>query len=447
MSILPDSTEMWNDPILSIEVLALVALYLYSLDMRDSSCCYIGQAMRMALIEGLHHPLPVELEPKLADRWTSIWWSVYILDNKFSASVGVPSSVRDETVTAPLWDPMRCDKEKIGISLHVKVTQTISRVLSSVYSVETSIPNSYLRKAQAALSRLADLSREWEEVFEKRFHSSADAASEITPRLNLSYHLCVIIIVRPLILSLMVNRLENFAQGSCPQKVSSSVWALIEACVDSANKSLKILSVMHDKNVLRGSRRLCWYDALLIDGILENFIPFDLENIFASLFTVKAISAIFPQKPLDINLINSGRDILEDLILRGNRTAQFRKAEIEILESLIALIPTISGLHQPLEPFQTNRLLFDAGAENLPPNPILDPAVEDCTNRAFEKTDALLDNFGQCADEGFGIFDASDGVGLLSNQVLSVINQLTEDDLRIQEDANCQDGTWLWDAS
>lgn len=149
MSFLPDLSEMWNDPILSIEVLALVALYLYSLDMRDSSCCYvclqfsneevgpsidlriqIGQAMRMALIEGLHRPLPIELEPRLADRWTNIWWTVYILDNKFSASVGIPSSVRDETVAARLWDPMRCDKEKIGISLHVKVTQVISRVLS-----------------------------------------------------------------------------------------------------------------------------------------------------------------------------------------------------------------------------------------------------------------------------------------------------------------------------
>lgn len=42
MSLLPDITEMWNDPILSVEILALVALYLYSLDMRDSSCCYVG---------------------------------------------------------------------------------------------------------------------------------------------------------------------------------------------------------------------------------------------------------------------------------------------------------------------------------------------------------------------------------------------------------------------
>jgi hypothetical protein len=127
MSMLPDSTEMSNDPFLSIEVLALVVLYLYSLDMRDSSCCYvcvkfigetvdhrvnlrvqIGQGMRMALIEGLHHPLPVELEPKLTDRWTSIWWLVYNLDNKFSASVGVPSSVRGNCDSSSLGsDAMR----------------------------------------------------------------------------------------------------------------------------------------------------------------------------------------------------------------------------------------------------------------------------------------------------------------------------------------------------
>ena len=52
----------------------------------------------------------------------------------------------------------------------------------------------------------------------------------------------------------MVNRLETLSRESCHEKVSSSVWALIEACVDSANKSLKILSAMHDKNVLRESR-------------------------------------------------------------------------------------------------------------------------------------------------------------------------------------------------
>lgn len=53
MSLLPDITEMWNDPILSVELLALVALYLYSLDMRDSSCGYVGFDMNSIIAVAL----------------------------------------------------------------------------------------------------------------------------------------------------------------------------------------------------------------------------------------------------------------------------------------------------------------------------------------------------------------------------------------------------------
>lgn len=35
---------------------------------------------------------------------------------------------------------------------------------------------------------MADLSREWEKVFEQKFQSSADALSALSTRLNLSYH-------------------------------------------------------------------------------------------------------------------------------------------------------------------------------------------------------------------------------------------------------------------
>lgn len=184
---------------------------------------------------------------------------------------------------------------------------------------------------------------------------------------------------------------------------------------------------------------------LLMVGFSENFIPFDLENLFASLFTVKAVSAIFPQKPLDNNLINSGKDILDDLILRGNRTAQFRKSEIQSLENLIALIPTTSGNSQSFEPFQTNRSLFNADPVNLQSNVLLGQEIEECTNRDFGNTGALLDSLDQCADDSFDVFDASEEVGLMSNQVLSVINQLT-DDLPTQENTNPQVGSWFWDA-
>ena len=42
MSLLPDITGLWKDPILAIEVLALIALYFHSVDMRDSAYCYVS---------------------------------------------------------------------------------------------------------------------------------------------------------------------------------------------------------------------------------------------------------------------------------------------------------------------------------------------------------------------------------------------------------------------
>lgn len=43
MSLLPDITALWNDPLLAIETLALIALYFHSVDMRDTAYCYVSR--------------------------------------------------------------------------------------------------------------------------------------------------------------------------------------------------------------------------------------------------------------------------------------------------------------------------------------------------------------------------------------------------------------------
>lgn len=89
--------------------------------------------MRIAVIEGLHRTLQADIDPKLADRCTRIWWTTYILENKLTASVGAPSAVREEDVTATLWDPQTCPRGLAGLSLHVKVSQAMNHVLHSQY--------------------------------------------------------------------------------------------------------------------------------------------------------------------------------------------------------------------------------------------------------------------------------------------------------------------------
>lgn len=56
--------------------------------------------------------------------------------------------------------------------------------------------------------------------------------------------------IRPLILSLLWERLASFEDGDGFRTLSAPVQTLVEACVDSATKSLKILTALRDHNLL-----------------------------------------------------------------------------------------------------------------------------------------------------------------------------------------------------
>jgi hypothetical protein len=47
MSLLPDIPALWKEPMLAIEVLALIALYFHSVDLRDSAYCYVSCSPNM----------------------------------------------------------------------------------------------------------------------------------------------------------------------------------------------------------------------------------------------------------------------------------------------------------------------------------------------------------------------------------------------------------------
>ncbi|RHZ70181.1 hypothetical protein CDV55_105702 [Aspergillus turcosus] len=346
MSLLPDTTALWQDPLLAIEVLALIALYIHSVDMRDSAYCYIGHAMRMALVEGLHRALPVEqLGQKHVERCTKIWWTVYILDRKFSSLIGSPTSVNDEDVTTALWDPKTGSQETAALSLHVKITQVITRVLNTVYSANGKLGGAFLHGIRSILHEMTDLSRELEEVFAHRFSSSVDALSGVTTRLTLSCYSCIVVTARPLILSLLWERLSCFEDGDVFRNLSSPVRTLIQACIDSALRSLKILTALRDQN------------------LLESFLPFDLENLFSSFFILSLISAVLPGTLPDHSYRDVGFSLLDEMIARGNRVAQLRRSEIELLEELVQPLIRLDTPHREED---TGVPLIDSINERIP---------------------------------------------------------------------------------
>ena len=135
MSILPDMSDLLEEPVLAIEVLATVALYFYCMDMRQSAYTYVGQALRIALVEGLHADLPVsQLGEKFSERCRNVWWTVYILDRTLSSAVGAPVSVQDDHIRQPLPSPRQSSQRDATLIMHVKLCRVVSYILTGWFT-------------------------------------------------------------------------------------------------------------------------------------------------------------------------------------------------------------------------------------------------------------------------------------------------------------------------
>lgn len=130
---------------------------------------------------------------------------------------------------------------------------------------------------RSVLHEMTELTWELEDVFAHRFQNSVDAISGVTTRLTLSCHECIIVTVRPLVLSLLWERLRCFENGDILPPLSSPVRTLIQACVDSAARSLRLLTALRNQNLLG---------------------RFSISPNFHSLIPYRNIPPVRPRKPL-----------------------------------------------------------------------------------------------------------------------------------------------------
>ena len=147
-SLMPDLASLWEDSLLAIEVLAMMGLYRYSIDYRESAHVYVsntllhsslandsaqvGQAIRIAQLGGLHTQLPEEeLGSRTLTRCRNLWWTLYIMDRHFSSSVGIPMTTHDCDIST-LVDPSQQDTT---LSLQVKLSRMLSTILASKWVI------------------------------------------------------------------------------------------------------------------------------------------------------------------------------------------------------------------------------------------------------------------------------------------------------------------------
>jgi proline utilization trans-activator len=132
MALLPDPAKLNEEPMRSVEVLALVALYLQSIDMRVSAFQYIGQALRTAYVEGIHCQVPDDvINPEFANRCNNAWWVVYVLDQEFTARMGVPPAVSECSVTVALPSERSSSLAAKALTLRIRLSRLTASVSNS----------------------------------------------------------------------------------------------------------------------------------------------------------------------------------------------------------------------------------------------------------------------------------------------------------------------------
>ncbi|KAM0493873.1 hypothetical protein ACHAP8_008896 [Fusarium lateritium] len=277
MGLMPDHTALWKDSLLAIEVLAMGGLYLYSIDQRESAHVYLGQAIRIALLEGLHTQLPDnELGNETVTRCRDLWWTLYIMDRHFSSSLGLPMSVQDSDISTPVNPPNVGSQDDSARSLQPEKTPL----------------GQFLEQTKAILHTLAHHAQEIEKIISMKFRNSVDTMPRV-----------------------LKERLDILGQPGAENSEAflGQTATVISTGIKSAVKTLQILTSEY--------------------SLLEVFLPYDIEFTFGAALHLNMATALFPGVADDQNSRLLVHQLLDNMIARGNRLAKVRKEELVYLEA------------------------------------------------------------------------------------------------------------------
>ncbi|KAB8076106.1 hypothetical protein BDV29DRAFT_200469 [Aspergillus leporis] len=320
LQLLPDPTHLSREPIIATEILCCIALYLQSLDFRNTAHNYIGQAVRIALAQGMHTDMSAEhLGEAVVQRCRRIWWTIYILDRQMTSLMGLPQSIRDDQLHHQLPLFPGSPQKAIALSMQIKVCQIMEEINSSVYGPDGRLNRNFLLRTKSALASAAEVVNELRKCYDLRLdESSISGVSRLSAHLHLLYHQCIILATRPVLFCFLKMRIQSADSSLESLNSSANVRKLLQICIDSAQQILNILTVLQRQN------------------LLDSFLPFDLESTFISAVVLVTAPAA------DTSLLDDWTPwlqksvmILDEMISRGNLIAGFRKSELQQLAGML----------------------------------------------------------------------------------------------------------------
>ncbi|OJJ42155.1 hypothetical protein ASPZODRAFT_20750 [Penicilliopsis zonata CBS 506.65] len=317
LSLLPDVAFLQEErpAMLAIQVLSLVALYLLSVDMRSAAYQYIGQALRLALHDGLHRGLSDDvMDRDLASRCCNTWWTVYVLDQELTASLGCPPAVPLNSITAPLPDTRSASLPAKALTLRTRLSRLASSVSSTIYSLDQGLSSDFVCSITSVLHRLAETSREIDQVTAACKASGAELP-HMFYNITLSHHHCIVLATRPLVIWLLIRSIPPGQFD--PQELAGPMARLLETSAQSATTTLATLVALLDRDML------------------DTFLPFPLEYAFSAALLLSILGFILPAYVPDPAWHRAAAAVFDEMVRRGNVVAVLRRAELDHLEALL----------------------------------------------------------------------------------------------------------------
>ncbi|KAF5520509.1 Proline utilization trans-activator [Colletotrichum aenigma] len=376
LQLLPDVTALCKEPILSSEILCSIAWYYQALDFRHAAHNFIGQAKSMAMNHGMHTDMPImELGPELVQRCRKIWWTVYVLDRQMSSLMGLPQSTLDEGVYCQLPSYSGSVQRTTALSMQIKFARIIAEISSTVYGTTGRLNKRFVLGTKAVLQSIVSVADELRTSFPLHADERFDGISRLSAHLHLSYYQCIVLATRPLLLCCLIKRFESPLEADS-LIASPKVRNPVQMCAES---SIQILNIL---------------DRLRAQGLLETFLPLDLDSLFVS--TV----ALLVARAVDSRLIESqspwlekSHAIIEEMVASGNLIAGFRRNEMQKLEEILSNFtttqPRVAGIPEDTQgaEWQQQQPTDSAAAVQEPaPPPPFPEFTKDSSSQAEDLT-------------------------------------------------------------
>ncbi|XPS72374.1 hypothetical protein M3J09_004539 [Ascochyta lentis] len=319
LQLLPDTNKLCRDPIVATEVLCCIALYLQSLDSRNAAHVTIGQAMRIALIQGMHTDMPVmNLGDVVVQRCRKIWWTIFILDRHMTSLMGLPQSIRDEDVSCQLPNYQNSPQRAAALNMQIKLAKIHTDIASTVYGSKGRLRKKFVLSIKTVLDNLAGLAEELRTSFPLHADERFGGISRLPAHSHLYYYQTIVIVTRPLLFCCMKKVFES-PQQVVPLISSPKIRKVLHMSLEASQKILAILESLQDQ------------------GLLETFLPWDLDALFVSTM-VLIVTRFVDSSLLDDRTLwlDKAFALMETMIAGGNRIADYRMRELRRLDEMLA---------------------------------------------------------------------------------------------------------------